>query len=101
MDRKTVLLLVASFAALFLWQFLVGVWFPPVPKPPGATNLVASATNGLGTNAITSTPNVTPAPVTTLVATTNQPITLDTNITEKLEVLEAGDTVYTFTSRGG
>ncbi|HEY0551603.1 MAG TPA: YidC/Oxa1 family insertase periplasmic-domain containing protein, partial [Verrucomicrobiae bacterium] len=101
MDRKTVLLLVASFGALFLWQFLVGVWFPPVPKPPGATNVVASVTNGLGTNATPPATNVTPTPATAVASTSNQLITLATNIPEQLEVMKWGDTIYTFTSRGG
>jgi YidC/Oxa1 family membrane protein insertase len=101
MDRKTVLLLVASFGALFLWQWLVGVWFPPVPKPPGATNITASVTNGLGTNVALPATNVTPAPAAAVTSATNQIITLATNIPEKLEVLETGDVIYTFTSRGG
>ena len=101
MDRKTVLLLVASFGALFLWQWLVGVWFPPVPKPPGATNMTAFVTNGIGTNAALPTTNVPPVPAATLSSPTNQPITVATDIPEKLEVLEWGDNIYTFTSRGG
>ncbi len=101
MDRKTVLLLVASFGALFLWQWLVSVWFPPLPKPPGATNLIASATNSVGTNVTSTATNVVPAPVPAVTSAPAQPIALATNIPEQIEILESGDAIYTFTSRGG
>jgi YidC/Oxa1 family membrane protein insertase len=100
MDRKTVLLLVASFGALFLWQWLVGVWYPPIKKPPGQTNLVASASNTVATNAATAVTNVTPTLAAT-VSSTNQVIAIAADAPETVEVFESGDAIYTFTSRGG
>lgn len=100
MDRKTVILLVASFGALFLWQYLVSVWFPPVPKPIGATNLVSSVTNGMSTNAVAGTTNIAP-PAIASAKVTAQPIVLATNVPEQIEVLESPEAIYTFTSRGG
>src|SRR5205085_7734118 len=99
MDRKTVLLLVASFGALFLWQFLVNVWFPPTPKAPAATNIVASATNTFATNGLTAM--ATAAPPALTAATTNQPIAMDPRVPETLEVLESPEAIITITSRGG
>src|ERR1043166_8337385 len=98
MDRKTNILLAACFAALFLWQWLLGIWFPPVPKTPGATNSVASVTNIATTNAVTATTNIGPVPVS---SGTNRTIVLATNIPERIEVLETPDAIYTFTSLGG
>jgi len=98
MDRKTVLLLVAAFATLFLWQYVVNVMFPPVKKPPAGTNVVVSATNLISTNAVAETTNTAPAITTT---TTAQPIALATNVPEQTEILETPDAIYTFTSRGG
>jgi YidC/Oxa1 family membrane protein insertase len=99
MDRKTVLLLLASFGALFLWQFLVSVWFPPVPKPPGSTNLVATATNALGTNAVPAVSNATSAVAAT--ASTNQAIVIPPDAPESFEFVTNNHAIYTFTSRGG
>ena len=101
MDRKTVLLLVASFGALFLWQYLVGVWYPPVPKPAGATNLVASATNPPGVRELAATTNVASAVPVVAAVPAVPPIVLATNGPEQTEVVETADAIYTFTSRGG
>ncbi|HTD67366.1 MAG TPA: YidC/Oxa1 family insertase periplasmic-domain containing protein, partial [Candidatus Limnocylindria bacterium] len=84
---------------LLLWQFLVGVWFPPVSKPPGSTNIVATATNNIGTNAVAA-PSPAPAPTVTT-TTTSQTIVVATNLAEQLEMLETADAIYSFTSRGG
>lgn len=100
MDRKTVLLLVASFGALFLWQWLVGVWYPPTPKPPGATNAVALVTNAQPGGAAVAT-SAAPVVVAATVTSTNQPIAIASNLPESTEVLETAEAVYTFTSRGG
>ncbi len=96
MDRKTVLLLVASIAMLLLWQKLVDVWYPPTPRKPGVTNLVTSATNTLPVSELTATTNIAPVPVAVV-----PPIVLATNVPEQLEVVEWADAIYTFTSRGG
>ena len=102
MDRKTVLLLVASFGALFLWQWLVGIWYPPVKKPLGQTNLVASASNMLVTNATgTVVTNVAAPTLAATVSSTNQVIAIPADAPEALEIFETRDAILTFTSRGG
>ena len=101
MDRKTVLLLVASFGALFLWQWLVGVWYPPVKKPLGQTNPVASAPNILVTNATGTVTNVAAPTLAATVSSTNQVIAISADAPEAVEVFETRDAILTFTSRGG
>ncbi len=100
MDRKTVLLLVASFGALFLWQWLVGVWYPPTKVPLRGTNLLASATNTLTTNA-TATANPAVLTQAATVSSTNQVIAIAADAPEAVEVFETGQAILTFTSRGG
>lgn len=93
MDRKSVLLLLASFVLILLWQPLLHKLYPP---KPGDTNSVATATNQLVTNAATLSSN-------TVVMTTNAaPIPSPTNDTpEELIVITNDLAFYTFTSRGG
>jgi YidC/Oxa1 family membrane protein insertase len=98
MDRKTVLLLVASFGALFLWQWLVSVWYPPTPKPLGATNAMASASNALTTNATATTTNVAPAAV---APPTNATISINMDLPEDVVVVTNSEAIYIFTTQGG
>lgn len=99
MDRKTVIVLVASFALLFLLQsWVIPTLFPPIPLPK--TNVVATATNVLGTNvpvmtAATSTVPAVPVPMPAPV------IAIATNTPEETETLETAEAIYTFTSHGG
>ena len=101
MDRKTVLLLVASFGALFLWQWLVGVWYPPTKVPLRGTNLVASANNTLATNASGVVTNAAAPVLAATVSSTNQVIAIAADAPESVEVFETGEAIYSFTSRGG
>ncbi len=102
MDRKTVIVLVASFGLLFLWQLVVPKIFPPIPVVK--TNVVLSASNAFSTNpsAVTGTSNLVPpvsaAPAIPLAAS---PIAISTNAPEQLEIIETADAIYTFTSGGG
>ena len=101
MDRKTVLLLVASFGALFLWQWLVGVWYPPTKVPLRGTNLVASANNTFATNASGVVTNAAAPVLAAAVSSTNQVIAIAADAPESVEVFETGEAIYSFTSRGG
>ena len=101
MDRKTVLLLVASFGALFLWQWLVGVWYPPTKVPLRGTNLVASANTTLATNASGVVTNAAAPVLAAAVSSTNQVIAIAADAPESVEVFETGEAIYSFTSRGG
>src|SRR5882757_7744488 len=99
MDRKSIIVLVASFGLLLLWQMLIPRFFPPVRLPQ--TNTLARAPNRVATNGV-------PAPI---VPTTNPPaptlavpppvIAIATNAPEETQVLETAEAIYTFTSHGG
>jgi hypothetical protein len=97
MDRKTVIILIASFGILFLVQTVViPKFFPPIPVTP---------TNQLGVASSTASTNV-PAPVATPSPAAVSPapaIAISTNAPEEIEVLTSpsGEAIYTFTSRGG
>jgi YidC/Oxa1 family membrane protein insertase len=103
MDRKTILVFVAAFGVLFLYNWGVGKLFPPTELPPG-TNLVAGATNVVVTNqsAATSAPSinaVAPAPVP---AVTNAPApVVPPGTPEDTVKVETAEAIYTFTSHGG
>lgn len=105
MDRKTVIILIASFGVLFFVQSVViPRLFPPVPVAP--TNLVGALTSPAGTNgtgAVSTT--VTPPPLAPSPAAVSPApaINIATNAPEQIEVLTnaTGDVVYTFTSHGG
>ena len=99
MDRKTILLIVASLGLLFAFQWGVNKFFPPVPLPKN-TNTITTVTNGTGTNLVIVT-NL-PAPVLNA-APPSAPIAivLATNLAEQVEVIETRDAIYTFTSHGG
>src|SRR5262245_51713781 len=96
MDRKTILVLVASIGLLTLWPILVSRLYLPIPVPKLTNTLVTATNQVLGqTNAVTSVLTNAPATpaVTTNLVTTNAP--------EELVVLENKDARYTFTSHGG
>ncbi len=99
MDRKSIGILVACFALMMLWSFvLVPKLYPSKPLPPGATNALAApeaveaagGTNGTGTSA---PPSATPPAAAQFPANTNVP--------EELLVATNADARYTFTSYGG
>lgn len=101
MDRKSIIVLVVSFALLVLWTPLINRIFPPqsVPRSTNnvarATNLIESPTNvpgPAGSNApsvAAAQPPVRPTPL------------LPPDAPEQLEVVENEDARYTFTSLGG
>jgi YidC/Oxa1 family membrane protein insertase len=99
MDRKSLIILVASFVLLMLWYPLTNKLFPPVPVPPGSdlisTNqdVVPSVPGTTNLAEITSPPPV-PFPA------VPEPRTPST-APEQLSKLENPDVRYTFTSRGG
>src|SRR5688572_24317509 len=101
MDRKTVIVLVASFALLFLLQsVIIPKLYPPIPLPK--TTAVSTTTNDPGTNvpvmpAATSTVPAVPVPV----PMPAPAIAIATNTPEQTETLETAEAVYTFTSHGG
>jgi YidC/Oxa1 family membrane protein insertase len=105
MDRKSIIVLLVSFALLAIWMLVVPIMYPPVPRPL-ATNRLATAEVGTtnlawGTNRSTSMPpslveapkNATPPVVSGLFARPREP--------ERVETLETPEAVYTFTSHGG
>src|SRR5437773_6364395 len=97
MDRKSIIVLVVSFALLLLWPWLINRIFPPKRLPPGATNVVAAATKQveIATNILpTIATNLAPS----LVATA---LVLPPGAREELETLENENALYTFSSFGG
>ena len=99
MDRKSIIVLVASFGLLLVWQMVIPKFFPPIPLPQ--TNTVAVMTNGISTNAA-MVPAATPAPAAVPAAMTPAPaIAIATNAPEETAVIETADSIYTFTSLGG
>ena len=99
MDRKSILILAASFALLMAWYPMVNRWYPPAPLPK-STNLVQQATNGIRPSspadaATNLAPNAIPVPATPL------RILPLAETPEELVVVENGQARYTFTSHGG
>lgn len=114
MDRKSILILVACFAALMLWYPLVNKLYPPEPLPPGATNQIETAAGtgtGLVAGASSTNTLVPPTLVPPLVETAEPPSLLAapatpaasaiTNIEERVLTLTNDLVHYVFTSRGG
>src|SRR5688572_17100866 len=106
MDRKSVIILVASLGVLVLLQaVIIPRFFPPIPVN---TNTTAAVTNVAGTNVAAATapttnvatPAVAPSPAATVPASA---IRVATEGPEQVEVLTnaTGEALYTFTSRGG
>src|ERR1051325_352690 len=96
MDRKSIIVLVISFAVLYAWLALVPKMFPPIPLPK-QTNAVATATNQISPG----TTNVPPPPTLAAPRTTVPPAVTATNVPEQTETIENADAVYTFTTHGG
>ncbi len=92
MDRKSVIVLVVSFALILLWPKMMNQLYPP---PPKSTNLVTTATNQLATTNI-SAPTI--AAVGTNAAAIPQ---IEKDAPEKLLVVTNDNALYTFTSHGG
>ncbi len=92
MDRKSVIVLVISFALILLWKPLImDKLYPP---PPKSTNEVLVATNQLSTNVSAQA----------VAAATNavSPMTqIPDNAPEQLLVVTNENANYTFSSRGG
>ena len=100
MDRKTLIVLAASFALLMLLQtWVIPKIFPPIPLPQ--TNLTATASNVLATNIPVTTAPTSAAPVTVPAPAPENAIAIATNTPEQIEVLETPEAIYTFTSHGG
>ena len=106
MDRKSILVLVASFAVLLLWFWVVPILYPPVPKPPASqTNVVGALTNQAAlSNAVAPLTSAPPALV--AAATNGIPQALvappaGPDAPEQIETIETPEAVFTFTSRGG
>lgn len=88
MDRKAIIVLVASFALILAWPKLINHFYPP-PKRV-ATNQVSSATNQItGTNA------------TGAVAAIATPVVTNTNAPEETITVTNQNGLYVFTSHGG
>src|SRR5688572_31623706 len=99
MDRKTILVLVASFGLLFLWQMMIPKFFPPVPVQN--TNVTSTA---LGTNTASTNGSAAPVVPPNVISATPLPasaISIPTNTVEQTETLETSEAIYTFTSVGG
>jgi YidC/Oxa1 family membrane protein insertase len=99
MDRKSILILAASFALLMAWYPLVNRWYPPAPLPK-STNAVSQATNGVrsltaGEPATNRVPEVNRLP-----PALSRALPL-AETAEQLVVVENEQARYTFTSHGG
>ena len=100
MDRKSLIILIASFALLMLWYPLTNRLFPPTQLPPGARLASTNATRPTG--AVSS--NLAEASATTTISQAPTPSAFRaamTNAAEQTLVLENSDVRYTFTSVGG
>jgi YidC/Oxa1 family membrane protein insertase len=101
MDRKSIIILVLCFVALFSWQWLTNKIYPPVPAPRQTTNTLA--TSSAGTNAIAApgTTNAAVAPSPSLETRVDLQGLVNTNIPEQILEVTNSEAHYTFTSRGG
>jgi YidC/Oxa1 family membrane protein insertase len=104
MDRKSIIVLIASFALLGGVFWVAPILYPPVPRP-AVTNLVARATNQPQPGSITNAAPIAPP---TLAETSIIPAVSSLagplagpQGPEQLEKIETPEAVYTFTSRGG
>lgn len=100
MDRKSIFVLIACFALLFLGSQLINKMYPPVPAPAGAPG----TTNASGQ--VSTLLSNAPAPAALSPADTNRvatPILPVRPLTgpEQTLVITNTDARYTFTSRGG
>src|SRR5437016_4041061 len=98
MDRKSLIILVASFVLLMLWYPLTNRLFPPTPLPRH-TNLVSTNLDLALTNQAASNVAETPVPSAPIPA---PPVrVINTNAPEQTLTIENQDVRYTFTSHGG
>ncbi|MBI5774308.1 MAG: membrane protein insertase YidC [Verrucomicrobia bacterium] len=103
MDRKSIIVLVASVAVLVLWFPLVNKLYPPRPLPPG-TNTVSSGTNALAqpTNSPPGAPSAPAAPAAVVSAAPQiAPVVATNAAPEELLTVESASARYTFSSHGG
>ena len=100
MDRKGIAILVATFALMLSWSFLVNkVIVPAKPPVPGATNqVVVAAVNVPGTATNGATPIQLPTAAEVL---SNQPPVLSATAPEQTLTLENDKIRAVFTSHGG
>ncbi len=91
MDRKSILILVLSFALILLWPKLMDQIYPP---PPKSTNVTALATN----QSITNISTTAVATATNIFSAIPQ---IKDDAPEQLLVVTNENAFYTFTSRGG
>ncbi|MFO1501956.1 MAG: membrane protein insertase YidC [Verrucomicrobiota bacterium] len=99
MDRKSLIILVASFALLMLWYPLTNRLFPPLPKPtnqPPAEITLPLADNPNATTPVTPASPNQPAALTAAASSVTTPAG-----PEETRIIEDADARYTFTSRGG
>jgi len=96
MDRKSILVLVVSFALILLWPKLMHELYPP---PPASTNSVAMPTNQPAANQPAANLSTSALPPTTN-ASAAIPV-MPSDAPEKLLVVTTEDAIYTFTSHGG
>jgi YidC/Oxa1 family membrane protein insertase len=96
MDRKSIIVLIISFALILLWPKLMHELYPP---PPKSTNTVVTATNQLATNISTSAIAVATNALTTNGSSAIPQIKDDAP--EQLLVITNENAIYNFTSRGG
>jgi YidC/Oxa1 family membrane protein insertase len=95
MDRKSVIVLIVSFALILLWPKLMRELYPPAPK---STNVVEAATNQLATNVSTSNLSTTTSAAATNVSMVPQ---IKDDAPEEILTVTNDVAIYTFTSRGG
>ena len=105
MDRKSYIVLLASFALLMLWYPMVNKWFPPTPIEL-QTNRVSNASgevSGFQTNKVAQLETVASAPgavdTTDPIAPPLQPV--QSAAPEQTLKIESEDAIYTFPSHGG
>jgi YidC/Oxa1 family membrane protein insertase len=97
MDRTSIIILVACFLLLILWNPLMHKLYPSKPLSPGATNAPPTTLSATNQPAASSpaAPTTAEAPL-----TVPRPIA-STNVAEHLEVISNEIARYTFTSHGG
>jgi YidC/Oxa1 family membrane protein insertase len=95
MDRKSIVVLVVSFALILLWPKLMHEFYPP---PPKNTNVVELATNQLAANVATNISTNGLVAATNAVSSIPQ---INDTAPEQLLVITNEDAIYSFTSRGG
>jgi len=95
MDKKSIIIVVVSFALLVLLSRLTSYLWPPIPAPR-STNQVALQTNA--TSSTQTVPTVTNQPIIT--APAGAPF-LSASAPEHLVEIETPEARFVFTSRGG